>query len=153
MKSIKFIILFAVLLCLTTGCQSGKQNIDFSAEENNFETGVSDTFSVPINDITSLLNGEITGYVYFSRETCPICLVVNAYISTCLSENCSPVIYKFDTDVWRENEKFQIVLDQYGVETIPTLIKIYEDGTFVVFESTAETEEDFIKDLNSFLDK
>lgn len=152
MRWIQITLLFAVLLCLGTGCQREEQSIA-STNESDFETGISDTFSVPISDPSNLLNGDITGYIYFSRESCPICLVFNAYMDVCLTENYSPIIYKFDTDMWREDEEFQTGLDRYDIDAIPALIKIYESGEFEMFQSTAETHEDFITDLSSFLNK
>lgn len=141
------IILILTVLCFACGCQSKSAEI----KNNDFENGMPDTFSVPIDDIATLEDRKLVGYIYFSRETCPVCMIFNAYIDACLETSGNPVIYKFDTDMWRENEKFQAILDEYQVSAIPTLVRIYDDKTMIVFESDAETEKEFIKDLIAFL--
>lgn len=52
------------------------------------------------------------------------------------------MIYKFDTDFWREDEKFQNVLEEYNINSIPTLIKIDSDGKkqFLEFDTKDENE-------------
>jgi len=69
-----------------------------------------------------------------------------------IQSNPALIIYKFDTDTWKQNEKFQNVLDQYHVKGIPQLIKINADGSFFTFEISENfTDNEVISALHTFL--
>lgn len=111
----------------------------------------SDDFSVQINDIEALLNGEIVGIVYFGRDTCDFCLTLNAILKEYVNEDL--IIYKFDTDIWRNDDRFQSVLDKYGIKSVPALVSINKDKTFAQFIpdetlSDKEVEESLQQFLN-----
>lgn len=110
-----------------------------------------DTFTIKIDDINKLINNEIQGYVYIGRETCPICLYFNKYLKNEYNKNNELKIYKFDTDFWRDNEKFKSILNKYNVLSIPTLIKIDSSGDYKIFTCDSENEEDIQTALNNFL--
>lgn len=119
--------------------------------DSNTEEKTIDDFSIQISEINSLLNDEITGVVYFGRDTCPFCSELNNIIKNNI--NLSNIkIYKFDTDIWRENNRFQEVLDKYGINDIPVLIKINTDLTVSIYEPDENsTDEEIISSLYQFL--
>ena len=117
-----------------------------TVEDDSYQT---DDFSTQLTDINALINQDVDGYIYFGRDTCVSCLTLNELLHELCTENPGLQIYKFDTDVWREDSKFHDVLDMYEVESIPLIIKA--DGSKVeVFNPAATTE--LWKDLCSFLD-
>lgn len=90
---------------------------------------VYDDFSVKIDDINKLIDDDIVGYVYFGRDTCPVCLHLNKFLKPLCNEN-DLTLYKFDTDYWRENENFNRVLEKYNIDSIPAIIELAEDRSY-----------------------
>lgn len=125
-----------------------KKNVELDEE---IVEEVYDTFTIKIDDISKLINNEIQGYVYIGRETCPICLYFNKYLKYEYNKNNELKIYKFDTDFWRDNEKFENILDKYNILSIPTLIKIDSSGNYKTFKCDSENEKDIQEALNNFL--
>lgn len=119
----------------------------------NEMTGEEDTFSIPISDIQLLMNKEITGLIYFGRDSCPFCALFNGLMKEELQKiDEHIVVYKFDTDVWREHALFQEVLDSYNVKSIPALVRSNEDETVDLFSVSEEmTDEAFRNTIRSFL--
>lgn len=118
-------------------------------EQNTEE--VYDEFTTEIEDINKLINLEIIGYIYIGRDNCPVCLYFNRFLKKEFEINENLLVYKFDTNYWRENESFQEVLDKYGVTNIPTLIKVNEDKSYKKFEVNDESDEEVQLKLNEFL--
>ncbi|MGL4760040.1 MAG: thioredoxin family protein [Sarcina sp.] len=112
---------------------------------------VSDYFTSPIKDITTLLNDEINGYVYFGRDTCEVCLHFNSYLEKEFKKNQDLMIYKFDTEYWRPNDNFQKILNKYNITTIPSLIKISTDNHFSKLNLKILNGEDLGDALHLFL--
>lgn len=111
-----------------------------------------DNFLTPIENIRLLAENKIIGYVYFGRDTCPFCQVFNKLLCKEVQSNPTLIIYKFDTDTWRQDEKFQDVLEQYHIDKIPLLIKIKTDGSFLAFEVPENfTNDEVISALHTFL--
>lgn len=90
---------------------------------------VFDDFSIQIENIEDLLDDKVIGVVYFGRDTCPFCLTLNGILKAELNSIENIQIYKFDTDAWREDDRFQEVLDKYMITSIPALIRINADLT------------------------
>lgn len=124
----------------------GDTNIEGQINDN-----VHDYFTTKITDINKLINDEITGYVYIGRDTCPICLYFNKFLEKEYMENENLLIYKFDTDFWRNDNNFNKVLDKYHISTIPSLIRINKDKTYEIKEFESENEEELQLELNNFL--
>ncbi|WNX83874.1 thioredoxin family protein [Agathobaculum sp. NTUH-O15-33] len=121
--------------------------LDYDTDENV----VYDTFSDPIQSISQLTDNQLTGFIYFGRDTCPFCLEFNAYIEKAITPDISLPFYKFDTDTWREDDDFQNVLDKYNIEGIPSVILIHSDKTFTTFTpDESSSSNDLISSLNSF---
>lgn len=149
-------ILISILIMLTfIGCEAKPSS---SCEENpsvvnsmNYSEDEIDAayLKFEIDNIEKLLSGDFYGIVYFMRNNCPACVKFNEILELEYTENGEFIIYKFDTNYWRENESFQKTLDQYNVTTVPHLIKIENDGSFVAFEPT--TEETLKEELHDFL--
>lgn len=119
---------------------------DFQDEEI-----IIDDFSIQITNIDSLLNDEIIGVVYFGRDSCPFCSELNSIIKENVNFN-QIKIYKFDTDKWRGNDNYQIILDKYNISNVPALIKINNDLTFSNYIPDENlTDEEIIKSLYQFL--
>lgn len=111
-----------------------------------------DDFSVPIKGISDIIDDQITGVIYFGRDTCTPCLIFNNMIKESIPSDEEVVIYKFDTDEWRSDPNFQFVLDKYEIGSIPTLIKIYSDHTYITFSPDDKaTDEEFLNELGNFL--
>ncbi|EUJ32188.1 thioredoxin family protein [Listeria cornellensis] len=90
--------------------------------------GCSDAGIVEIkksDEITSLLKEEKqeATYVYFGRPTCPYCQKFHPKLDSVVKEKEIKVLY-YNTDEHREDEDFDKVLDEYGVERIPYLAKV-----------------------------
>lgn len=117
------------------------------------EQEVYDSFTIKIDDINKLLNDEIKGYIYIGRDTCPICLYFNEYLKNEYEKNNKLVIYKFDTDFWRNNENFEAVLNKYKVTSIPTFIKVESNENYIKFEANSEDENEIQKAFNNFLNQ
>lgn len=77
-----------------------------------------DDFSVPIKGISDIIDDQITGVIYFGRDTCTPCLIFNNMIKESIPSDEEVVIYKFDTDEWRSDPNFQFVLDKYEIGSI-----------------------------------
>lgn len=132
----------------TTNAQIPEQIIYNTVEENKTH----DNFSIPIRDIDVLTKNKISGYVYFGRDTCSFCQTFNTLLKAQVQSNPTLIIYKFDTDAWRQDEKFQDVLEQYHIDKIPLLIKIKTDGSFLAFEVPENfTNDEVISALHTFL--
>lgn len=71
---------------------------------------------------TIRLKSELS-VVYFGRETCPFCNDFIKKINNYLSLNRNKIYY-FDTDKFRNNDKFKYVLDLYEVSEVPDLVKL-----------------------------
>ncbi len=94
---------------------------------------VINTFTDKIYDIEKLENYELQGYILFGRDTCPICREFNKYLEEYVNTNPEIKIYKFDTDYWRNHNKYKSTLEQYKINQVPTLIKLV-DKNIVVFD-------------------
>lgn len=142
-------IIACIIFLFMSGCQNVKidtlqankqDNLTPSTISFNTEETIYDDFTTPINDINKLVNDEITGIVYFGRETCPFCLELNALLKQEFEKNEDLVIYKFDTDQWRESDNFQNILNKYNIKDVPAIIKINKDNTFINFADMNDTE-------------
>lgn len=102
--------------------------IDSISEELNRK--VYTDFLTRIYDIEILLDNRFKGYVYVGRDTCLFCLQFNPYLKNFLSENEDIEVLFFDTDYWRANEYFGLVLGKFGINSVPVLLKVLEDGTY-----------------------
>lgn len=131
-KIILIIGLIVALLCV--GYKNRDNTVDYQDGEildiEQNEQMIYDDFSISIMDIDSLLQNKVIGVVYFGRDTCSFCLAFNSILRKEYTESKNVTIYKFDTDYWRENDKFQTVLDKYDITNIPALIRIHQDNTF-----------------------
>ena len=144
-KSFTVCLLLIFLMIFLVGCSiEVKSNQD--PEDDDV---VYDYFTDQIEDIDLLLTDEITGFVYFGRDTCPNCLVFNTAMAIEIDSNANLVVHKFDTDYWRENENFKTVLDKYGVTKIPVLINLDND-TFTTFSYDKDST-DLQSALHEFL--
>ena len=110
-----------------------------------------DDFSIEINDIEKFLNGEIIGIVYFGRDTCNFCTAFNSILAECYKDVANLEIYKFDTDKWRSDERYDSILEKYNVQRVPTLVKINENKEVCVFSTEKDTDEEIMKELLKFL--
>lgn len=134
-KKIYIILIVTILLLITSVQMSKIINEDYySKKELKDDTEIYDSFTNKITDINKLINNEIYGYVYFGRDTCPNCLQFNKFLKYEYMQNKDLLIYKFDTDYWRNDEKFTLVLDKYKVSSIPTLIFIKPDKLYEILE-------------------
>src|SRR5690554_3929562 len=68
-------------------------HLNINQKKENQE--VYDNFTIKIEDIDSLINDEIRGYLYIGRDTCPVCLAFNRDLERVLKKDKSLVIYKF----------------------------------------------------------
>lgn len=141
----RYILILLLLLYMLIVCLAGGQWGDIFSHSLNFNSPdnmrkenttlekICDDFSTQITDINLLLNNKIVGVVYFGRDTCPFCQVYNGLLKKELEKNNELIIYKFDTDIWRNNENYQLVLSKYEITTVPSVIKINMDNTFEIF--------------------
>lgn len=104
-------ILIVVSILLLNNKEEVKSN-NLNKVNLNLDTNEVDNFTEKIDDIDELLNFKIEGIIYFGRDTCPHCQNINKLISKELELSNELVIYKFDT-----------VLEQYNITSVPTLIK------------------------------
>lgn len=159
-----FIVMLVMMILIGANCGamhvSERTKRTGSAQETSIETEMStletvfDDFSIQIENIEDLLDDKVIGVVYFGRETCPFCLTLNGILKAELDSIENIQIYKFDTDTWREDERFQEVLDKYMITSIPALIRINADLTIEQFipDETASNEEVQVY-LHAFLTK
>lgn len=133
MRLSKINIVLLVILAAVVGINlfflSKHHGVQDAAPLSSPQTDAADDFSVQIDDISLLLDQEITGIVYFGRDSCPECAVFNDALRLILTELPDLKIYKFDTDYWREDIQYHEVLELYGVDRVPMLIYIAEDKT------------------------
>ena len=104
-----------------------------------------------IKDIDLLLNGDFSGYLYIGRDTCTFCLEFNRYLREIYIYSEKLLIYFFDTDFWREDDNFNLLLEKYNVDSVPTLLNISYDGTFETFSIDLTNIYGSLYELNSFL--
>lgn len=138
-----FIVMLTMLILIGAGCEtmrvSERAERTGSAQETSIETEMAtmetvfDDFSIQIENIEDLLDDKVIGVVYFGRDTCPFCLTLNGILKAELDSIENIQIYKFDTDTWREDDRFQEVLDKYMITSIPALIRISADMTVEQF--------------------
>ncbi|MBU3106112.1 thioredoxin family protein [Clostridium gasigenes] len=140
-------VVLSIIIYNTTNHHQDKQNMvneDIQTNEINY-----DYFTTKIDDINKLINNEIVGYVYFGRDTCPLCLEFNKNLEKEFNQNKNLSIYKFDTDYWREDKDFKNILNKYSISEIPMLIKIDKDQSYKIFIVT--NVEETQSELNNFL--
>lgn len=155
-KTKKIYIIITVLLCLVPLGFILNNKINTLRKETisqDIETDIYDDFTIKIDDINKLANNEIQGYLYIGRDTCPICLYFNKYLKNEYNNDSRLVVYKFDTDLWRDDENFKNILNKYNVTSIPALIKLEDNDKFKRFESDSEDESEIQIDLHKFLYK
>ena len=153
-----FICIIAIILL--TGCNVGYDSIEVSNKNDLMgnvknasitENVVLDDFSVNISDIEDLKKYDVTGIIYFGRDTCPNCINLNPLIKKVLERNDSFVLYKFDTDVWRAHPDFEIVLNQYKVDEIPAIVKVNENKQIEKMVIVGLEEDELLVELYDFL--
>ena len=121
------------------------------AEMSTMET-VFDDFSIQIENIEDLLDDKVIGVVYFGRDTCPFCLTLNGILKAALDSTENVQVYKFDTDAWREDDRFQEALDKYMITSIPALIRINADRSVEQFvPDESENNDEVCNSLYFFL--
>lgn len=114
------------------------------------EEGINDTFSILLTDDTCLLNMDFTGIIYFGRDTCDFCRSMNVYLSKICKDNKDIVLYKYDTDFWRNSQSFHQILMQYQIEQIPAILKVDKYGNITQL-SIKEEDEDIYSIISDFL--
>ena len=133
-RIIAFSIGFALLIVIVCVIffwwkNASNRNPSSDGPHEDYYEGIDDTFSIPITDELSLLNGDVSGYVYFGRDTCEFCRIFNQYLNE-INQEYGISIQKYDTDAWRESDYFDQILDAYEIDNIPALVYIEKDGTF-----------------------
>ena len=88
---------------------------------------LSDDFCEQITNLEDLIQREITGVIYFGRDSCENCLQLNYILKQIITDN-EYCVYKFDTDTWRESEAYEKVLEMYHVQSVPILVEVDENG-------------------------
>ena len=121
------IILILCMSIVITGCE---------------KTSKHDTSNlISIKDLKILDHKEIS--IYFGRPTCPMCSKISPILEEVL-KNEKKEIYYFNTDEWRDNDEYENILNLYGIEGVPSIIKIKKDGSFErlnFFENNIELED------------
>lgn len=159
-----FIVMLVMMILIGAGCGtmhvSERTERTDSAQETSIETEMAtmetvfDDFSIQIENIEDLLDDKVIGVVYFGRDTCPFCLTLNGILKAELDSIENIQIYKFDTDIWREDDRFQEVLDKYMITSIPALIRVNADFTVEQFvPDEAVSDEQVMQSLQKFLFK
>lgn len=69
-----------------------------------------------------------TFYVYFGRPTCPDCVEFEKHLNAYL-ENNRWTIYYFNTAYWKDDPRFDNILNKYNVYGVPSLVEIV-NGTY-----------------------
>ena len=157
-----FIVMLVMMILIGAGCGTMYVNerteSTGSVKETSIETEMAtmetvfDDFSIQIENIEDLLDDKVIGVVYFGRDTCPFCLTLNGILKAELDSIENIQIYKFDTDTWREDNRFQEVLDKYMITSIPALIRINADLTVEQFiPDESESNEEVNNSLHQFL--
>ncbi|MCU7208235.1 MULTISPECIES: thioredoxin family protein [Bacillota] len=150
MKLKKYIIIAILAIIIPLSIYNICININPLKTHTNIANDVSyDNFSKKIDNIDTLLEDNLTGFVYFGRDTCSNCLNFNGLLGSLLLEYNQLIIYKFDTDVWRNHEKFNNILKKYNISEIPTLINIKKDGSYHTFKH--ESTDNLKENLTNFL--
>lgn len=114
------VILIAIILAIRIA-QPRLQLI--SSELTTYEE-VEDHFSKKLSSVDEITDNEFSGIVYFGRDTCPNCLMINSFIQEVYEENENLIIHKFDTDYFRGMSGYEEVISKYDIQNIPSLIKI-----------------------------
>ena len=81
---------------------------------------------ISLKDLDTLNNKDIL--VYFGRPTCPVCSEFLPVLENVLQDE-KKEIYYFNTDEWREHDKYQSIISLYEIESVPSIIKIDENGS------------------------
>lgn len=151
-KRICLLTMLLIIVLVTTSESSKivfKNYLSLTKSYNDEE--VYDTVTTKITDINQLLNNEISGFIYFGRDTCPNCLQLNGLIKEEYAKNEDLLIYKFDTDYWRSDENFTSLLDKYAVNEIPMLIYLNGDTVVDTFDYNLNSITNISVDLHDFL--
>ncbi|HBG5055995.1 TPA: hypothetical protein KQF55_003687 [Clostridioides difficile] len=158
----KFFLL--VLTIFMVGCSGQKvfhTNVDGKIDSVNNINQTKSSSNMDLNLIkitsTDVFNEKSDKFIYFGRETCPICQIYEPNLISVLSEK-NMEIYYFDTDYWREKKEFNEILEYYEVNGIPSLIHIKKDGTFDKQELNSDAKdfenEDLLKkEITEFIEK
>lgn len=142
----KIITLVFINIALISPYYSNNNLLDY--EDVNISV-VSNDFLPQIQDINTLLNGDFTGFVYIGRDSCPFCLEFNSILKEFYLNDDEIKIYKFDTDFWREDYMFNKVLTNYNINSVPSLLRIDNNGEFEVLNVNL-SEDDIIITLQEF---
>ena len=114
-------------------------------------SGIESDFLPKLYDAQSLINGEFTGVLYVGRDTCEFCLVFHVYLAKILEQIGDVELLMFDTDYWRNTEYFDAVLEKFGIDGVPTLINISEDGSFATLIPNVLTLRYQLDEITRFL--
>ena len=147
-------IISVIVLFIVSRNQDIHEAYDTTASQSELNEGVDDTFSRQITDINELLSGEFNGIIYFGRDSCPFCKQFNIALASIVSEN-SYMIYKFDTDYWRDHEYFDRILEKYQVTQIPTIVRVVGVNEFetFIYDESDDSIDRFEEELTDFLSR
>jgi len=131
------------------------RNVHLSRDDKLDNDPIFDTFSEKIQskNVDLLLNQDISGFIYFGRDTCVDCLSFNFVLKEVIDKYDGLVIHKFDTDDWRQHEEFHTILDLYGIDNVPTLLYISDEEKISKFSFVNKTLEEIYGDIIQVLEE
>ena len=91
--------------------------------------------------------------VYFGRPTCIECVKLEPVLLDYL-ESAGTKVYYFNTDYWKDDPKFEDILSEYQVDSVPMLIKIKSGNYDDKYIPDVSLSEDELKEsLDKFFHK
>lgn len=148
-----------IIVCLNQKVIHTNSDLKMNTASNINQTENSNALNSNLIKINSsnIFNEESDKFIYFGRDTCPICQIYKPNLISVLSEK-NMQIYYFDTDYWREKKGFDEILNHYKINEIPNLIYIKKDGSFDkqnldINPKDFENEEALKKEIIEFIEK
>lgn len=132
----KKLALLIILLCtLSTQALAAEQVL-----EKDHAEGTERILDISSTTFFNYLPG--TFYIYFGQPESPDCVVFEERLDEFLRDS-HWVVYYFNMDYWKEDSQYRNILNKYGVENVPALVKTIDRelaDTFLFDETWNEEE-------------
>lgn len=139
-KQIVFLLICFVMLQGT--CSVSAANEENTSKSDNFIIGIESPYF--FNGISG------TQYIFFGRPTCLECVTFEPHLTSYLDRS-GWVVYYFNTAYWKDNPRYDQILEQYHVTAVPALVKTMNGEFRDLYQFDPDAgEEDIQTQLDAF---
>lgn len=88
--------------------------------------------------------------IYFGRDSCPNCRLAEKIIEPYFSEK-KLKLYYFDTDLWRNDENFENIIEHFQIVEVPTLLWVNNQVIMARLELVDQNGKISVERIENFL--